>query len=115
MSTAVNSTEVVLTHHLQVLAARDLDAIMSDYADDAVLFTPNGAFKGPEKIRAFFAYALELLAPVMNDLKVEKTDMDGEFVYVAWSAGEIIPFATDTFCIRDGKIVMQSFATKPGS
>src|SRR5262245_9176650 len=115
MATATSSSvEIVLGQHVQALVARDVDRIVQDYTDDAVVFSPNGAFKGPENIRAFFTAALGMLSPEsLNNLKVIKQDIDGEFVYVLWSAEPAIPFAGDTFCIRDGKIVMQSFVPKP--
>jgi ketosteroid isomerase-like protein len=117
MATAASSTiEIVLGQHVQALVSRSLDSIMRDYTDDAVVFSPNGAFKGSENIRAFFTAALGMLPPeALNNLKVIKQDIDGEFVYVLWSAEPAIQFAGDTFCIRDGKIVMQAFVPKPSS
>ena len=89
---------------------------MQDYTDDAVVFSPNGAFKGHDNIRAFFTAALEMLPPdVLNNLKVMKQDIDGEYAYVLWSAEPVLPFAGDTFCIRDGKIVMQSAVFQTGT
>ena len=116
MSTNVLSpTEAVFGKHVQSLISRDLDAIMSDYSDDAVVFTPNGAFKGPENIRLFFTGALNMLPPeATNNIAVIKQDVDGEFLYVLWSALPAISFAGDTFCIRSGKIVLQSFVTQMG-
>ena len=116
MATVTNSTEIVVTHHLQAIMARNLDLIMKDYADHAVLFTPNGVLKGPAKIREFFAQVLNIFTPdVLNRLKMERQDIEGDYVYLLWSAGTTVPFATDSFYIRDGKIVMQSFAAQLGS
>ena len=103
-------TESVLGQHVQALVSRDLDAIVADFTDDAVVFTPNGAFKGPQNIRAFFTGALQLLTPEsMANLTVIKQDIDGEYAFVLWSASPAVTFAGDTFHIRDGKIVLQSF------
>ncbi len=46
----------------------------------------------------------------MANLQVIRQDVDGEFAYVFWSAAPAVVVAGDTFCIRGGKIVMQSFA-----
>ncbi|MBC7811713.1 MAG: nuclear transport factor 2 family protein [Burkholderiales bacterium] len=117
MATATaTTTESVLGQHVQALVSRNLDSIMADFSDDAVLFSPNGAFKGTENIRAFFTAALEMLAPEsMANLTVIKQDIDGEYAYVLWSASPAVSFAGDTFCVHDGKIVLQSFVTQMGS
>lgn len=109
------TTESVLTQHVQALVSRDLDAIVSDYSEDAVVFTPNGAFKGLENIRTFFTGALVMLPPeATNNLAVIKQDIDGEFAYVLWSALPAIAFAGDTFCVHGDKIILQSFVTQMG-
>jgi ketosteroid isomerase-like protein len=115
MATAIDSTtQSVLTQHVQALISRNLDSIVGDYAADGVVFTPNGAFKGHEQIRAFFEASLQMLTvDALNALKVSRQEIDGEFAYVLWSAGTVIPFAGDTFCVHDGKIVMQSFVPAP--
>jgi ketosteroid isomerase-like protein len=104
------TTEEVLGHHVQALVSRDLDAVVSDYAEDAVVFLPNGAFKGHEGIRACFTGIMQALTPDMvKNMKVIKQAIDGGYAYVCWSSSPAIPFAGDTFCVTDGKIVMQSF------
>jgi len=39
-----------------------------------------------------------------------RQDIQGDVAYVLWKAEPYIPLATDTFVIRDGKILAQSFA-----
>ena len=105
-----STTEAVLQHHLQAIFARDLDAIVSDFADDAVFFTPFGSSKGPDQIRAAFAAIMNLVTPeVMAEMKLGQQHIDGEFAYILWSAGAHITTASDTFCVRNGKIVLQTF------
>ena len=48
------STTGVLDHHIKCFGECDLAGILSDYASDAVLFTPEGPLKGPDAIRPFF-------------------------------------------------------------
>lgn len=105
-----SATEAVFNQHLQAILASDLDAIVRDYADDAVLFMPTGTFKGLDQIRAAFAAVLTLFTPeVKAAMTVHHQQADGEFFYLLWSAAPHITLACDTFCVRDGKIVMQSF------
>ena len=39
-----------------------------------------------------------------------RQDLEGEMAYIVWKAEPFIPMATDTFVIRDGKIVVQTYA-----
>ena len=105
----VDTTKAVLDHHLKALMARNLNDIVSDYTSASVIFTQQGVFKGTDMARAFFTEALKILSPeVMPTFKIDKAEYDGEFVYAVWSAGQTIPMASDTFCVRDGKIVLQT-------
>ena len=74
---------------------------------------PDGPVKGLEAIRALFdAFFAGPFAEVQS-LEVLRQDCEGEFAYLFWKAETVavkIPVATDTFIIRDGKIVKQSVA-----
>lgn len=110
-TTSVSTTESVLGHHLQAIFARDLEGIMSDYVEESVLFTPTNTFKGLEGIRGFFTFALTIFTPeVLATMKLARQDIHDEYAYIFWSAGTTVPLGSDTFVIRGGKIVIQSFA-----
>lgn len=114
--TAVSTTGEVLAHHLKAIGERNLDDLVGEYSADAVIFAPQGVSKGPEQIRGFFAEALKLFTPeVLATFKMARQEVDGDFAYIFWSAAPTIVMAQDTFCVRDGKIVMQSFAGHFGS
>ena len=104
------STEATLSRHFQAFS-KDVDALMADYTPDSILFTPNGALRGLEAIRGFFSDVLRTsppeLIPAMTPIR---QDIDGEFAYILWKAEPFISLATDTFLIRDEKILVQSFA-----
>jgi len=51
-------TEKTLLRHWQAFGAGDVDAIMADYAKDAVLITPEGTLKGQTQIRSLFTRIL---------------------------------------------------------
>jgi hypothetical protein len=38
----------------------------------------------------------------------------GEVAYLLWSGGAAFPFATDTYVVRDGKILVQTAAVQAG-
>ncbi|MFA5308427.1 MAG: nuclear transport factor 2 family protein [Dehalococcoidales bacterium] len=114
MAAAANKTaEQVLKHHEQALLARDLRGIVEDYTGDSVFLTANGAFRGTESIKQAYRAVLATLTPeVLGNMKVIKQEVSGEYVLLIWSAPPQVSFGTDSFHIRDGKIMMQSVATR---
>jgi ketosteroid isomerase-like protein len=48
------STREVLDRHIKCFGEGDLRGILSDYAPDAVLFTPDGPLRGAVEIRPLF-------------------------------------------------------------
>jgi ketosteroid isomerase-like protein len=106
--TQVRSTEEVFNHHKEAFLTGNIDNIMEDYADDAVLFSPLGVLKGKEGVRVFFTEALKLVpADAAGNIQYSKQIFEGEFGYIVYSSPGV-PLGSDTFCIRKGKIVMQS-------
>jgi ketosteroid isomerase-like protein len=93
----------------------DIEGILSDYSDDAVVFTPDRILKGREAIAGLFRrLLLEFREPDASDA-VRIAMFEGNYAYIVWSAetsDNIYEYASDTFVIRQGKIVMQSFAAK---
>ena len=105
------STGTTLAHHLQALATGNVDTILEDYTDESVLFAPQATFRGREQLRIFFEGALLIFTPeVLSQFQILRQDVDGEIAYIFWTAGSAIPLGTDTFVVRDGKIVVQTFA-----
>jgi hypothetical protein len=103
--------EKTLLRHWQAFGAGDIEAIMADYAEDAVLITPDGVVKGQAQIQSLFVQMFTNMFPPDKTKQV----VDGEIAYILWSGSSPyynIPFATDTFVIRDRKIVAQTFAAQ---
>lgn len=111
-----NTTLQVLEHHLDALAAGDLDAILSDYTDDSTLIGPDGPVKGRQAIRAFFKSGVDsLFKPGTYEFTMDTLQVADDIAYIVWHANcasADIVFGTDTFLIRDGKIAVQTFAAK---
>ena len=107
-------TEETLLEHLQAFGSGDVDAIMSDYDEAAVFIKPDGPLRGRAEIRSLFESLLADLPPG-SALEVSEQIIEGEIAYIVWS-GESeklkIPFATDTFIVRDGKIIAQTLAAQ---
>lgn len=113
----MSTTESVLDHHLETFGALDAEGIMEDYADDAVVITEEEVFRGVEAIReGFFEEGLfrdfdDPDATFSLDTQV----VEGDYAYIVWRAetsNTTYEFATDTFVIRDGEIVSQTFAAE---
>lgn len=108
-------TEEVLNHHLQCFGKGDLDGIMSDYTEQSVLFTPNGTLKSLAAIRELFTSMFAEFAKPGASFEMSTQQVQGEGAYIVWkaqTADNAYELGTDTFIVRDGKIAIQSFASK---
>jgi ketosteroid isomerase-like protein len=99
----------VLAHHSQALGAADLDEIVADFADDAVVITPSGAKRGRAGVREAFTQLLADLPDARWNIR-KQTDADG-VVLLAWTAdaaGARADDGVDTFVVEDGMIHAQT-------
>jgi ketosteroid isomerase-like protein len=109
------TTSDVVDQHMKCFAKRDLDGVLADYSSDAVLFIPGRPLKGLGEITPFFQAFLAEFAKPGASFSMQQQSADGEYAYILWSAetaDNSYESATDTFVVRDGKIVAQSFAAK---
>ena len=107
------TTQSVLDQHLKCFGENDLNGVLADYSSDAVFFIPGTSLKGADAIRPFFEALLSEFAKPGASLTMREERVDGEYAYILWSAetaDNSYEAATDTFVVRDGKIVAQSFA-----
>jgi len=112
---ATLSTSDVLDHHLNSFANYDLAGILADYSSDAVLFTPAGPLRGLAQIKPLFQDLVSEFARPGSSFMMHHRSIEGDHGYILWTAetGEnSYELATDTFVVRNGKIVAQSFAAK---
>jgi len=109
------STKDVLEHHLKCFGEGDLDGILSGYLPNAVLFTPEGALKGIDAIKALFQALIAEFGKPGTVLSMKQQFVEGDHAYILWTAetaDNVYEYATDTFVVRDGKIVAQSFTSQ---
>lgn len=82
------SAETTLAHHLKAIGMRNVDTILEDYADDAVLITDHVTVRGREQLRPFFTQALQILMPEWtSQFQILRQDAAGEVAYIFWKAG----------------------------
>lgn len=120
MSVAETTKEMVLTknildHHLKSFGEGDLKGILSDYAPGAVLFTSDGPLKGIDEIRPLFQALIAEFGKPGAVFSMKQQFVEGDYAYILWvaeTAENVYELGTDTFVVRDGKIVAQSFTRR---
>ena len=109
------STNDVLNNHLKCFDEGDLNGILSDYAPGAVMFTPDGPLRGADAMRPLFQAMIAEFKKPGASFTMKQRCVEGDYAYIVWTAetaDNIYELATDTFVVRDGKIVAQSFTGK---
>jgi ketosteroid isomerase-like protein len=109
------STKDVLDHHLKCFNQGDLEGVLSDYAPGAILFTPDGPLRGDTGIRPLFQAMIAEFAKPGAAFRMKQQFIEGNYAYILWTAetaDNVYEMGTDTFFVRDGKIVAQSFTGK---
>jgi ketosteroid isomerase-like protein len=109
------STKDVIEHHLKCFDEGDLEGVLSDYARGAVLFTPDGPLRGVDAIRPLFQAMFTEFAKPGAAFSMKQQFAEGDYAYILWTAetaDNVYELGTDTFVVRDGKIVAQSFTGK---
>ncbi len=64
--TSTRSPEEVFAHHGSALGAEDLDDIVSDYSDDAVLIVHSNVYRGRAGTRQVFTQLLQGVLQAMS-------------------------------------------------
>ena len=104
-----DQTKAVLMHHLDSLMALDFAEVLSDYTEESVVISPAGTVHGLEAIQGAMGEMAGLFTPEsLSQLSMLYQDIQGEVAYLAWTMGDVVPFGTDTFIIRNGKIAVQT-------
>jgi len=104
----MTSTKEVLAHHLQAFGERDLEGVLSDYAPDAVFFTRRGPLRGTDTIRPLFEGLIAEFAKPGATFRMQQQFVAGDYAYIlrhGETAENIYELGTDTFVVRNGKIV----------
>lgn len=125
----VDSAKVILDRHEQTIKAADLEGVMADYADDAVLIGPAGVVAGEkdvggmnvligkENIRKFFAVLTnaETNPAVKSMAATYEISPEGNALmhWTQWPGTDKEVSGTDVWVIRNGKIVSQTVIVNP--
>ena len=107
------TTKDVLDHHWVAFKANDLEETMKDYTDESVLITPNATYSGLDQIRNNFIEAFKLFPKDSSTFTLDKSVVLKDVGYILWQSKTPafnLSYATDTFIIRNGKIIRQTYA-----
>lgn len=91
----------------------DADEIILDYTESSIVITPERTLKNLNEIYVLFSKFLTEVTPPYCDFVLSKKIIKDDVAYLIWSAESDdykIPFATDTFLIKDDKIATQTIA-----
>jgi ketosteroid isomerase-like protein len=111
----VSRTQATLDHHLQCFGTCNLEGILEDYTDDSVILTADGAMRGRDAIRTFFTAAFAEFSQPGTTFAMKAAHVHGDCAFVVWDAETInnrFEDASDTLVVRDGVIVVQTYAGK---
>jgi ketosteroid isomerase-like protein len=112
-SISEDKTKEVLDHHWEAFNQNNLEEVMADYTEESVLITPDKTFKGLQEIRENFEGAFVKFPKDKTSFQLTKSVVDRDVAYILWQAKTPtfdLTYATDTFVIRDGKIIRQTYA-----
>lgn len=105
---ATRTPEEVFAHHGKALGAEDLEDIVADYSDDAILILQKQVFRGKDGARQVFTQLL-------SDVPQAKWELDTVFaddvLYLEWKAtggGRKVEDGVDTFIFENGQIRVQT-------
>lgn len=110
---AESPTQAVLMHHLGAFGERKMDDILADYTAESVLLTQQGEMIGAEGVKPLFEALFTEFGKKGVKFEMGKMIVEGDIAMITWSAetpDNKYEWATDTYIIRDGKIVYQTLA-----
>ena len=105
------TTETVVRKHIKAFVeSQGVPAILADYDDGARFHSESRTYRGKAEIGEFFTGFIASLPPGTTDrFQLKTLRVDGDVAYITWSAGSDFPLGTDTFVVKDGLIVQQTF------
>ncbi|MBN1614417.1 MAG: nuclear transport factor 2 family protein [Deltaproteobacteria bacterium] len=106
----MRTVEEILNNHMKAIQEANLDEILYDYAEDAVLITKDtGAVKGKDALRQFFQMLTSGLF-AGGQSTVSTLIIEGSLAYVEWKleSEKHTANGVDTFVVHGDKIHAQT-------
>lgn len=108
------TADEIFDHHLSVFGAGNIDEILTDYTEQTIMIFGNRVWRGLDGARDFFSMWIDDLLPAGSTFDLIDRQAVDDWLYITWSAESEkykFEFGTDTFLIRDNKILRQTVAT----
>ena len=105
---ATRTPEEVFAHHGQALGAEDLEDILADYTEDAILICQKKVYRGKDGARQVFTQLLGDVPQAQWELATVFAD---DVLYLEWKATSKerkVEDGVDTFIFADGMIRVQT-------
>src|SRR5262245_28780928 len=108
-------TETVFTRRMEAAmkmfaGEASYDDVLAFHAEDFIWMSPAGTICGHDAARQYNAARVaQMPLGALSGLKIKQVEIYGEYVFIRFRT-DLIPFGTDTFIIRDGKVAFQSNA-----
>ncbi len=93
----------------------DVNALVEQYADDAVVITPMGILHGKAQIRPMIENIVAEFAQPNVKFKLLFQAAEGDVVIFVWQADtakNIYDLGAETYVLKDGVAIYQTFAAK---
>ena len=111
----------ILDHHVANMKSGNLEAVLSDYAPDAVvvapgIVTPDGVFVGPETRKLFSVLAGKDNLPGNKTMQTKYENAGADTTIMRWVQFKGTPKEVsgyDVFVTRGGKIAYQTVVVNP--
>src|SRR5262245_33426949 len=121
--TSTADMEAAIARHVTTVKAANIDGVMADYADDAILVsppglvTPAGPCVGKDKVREFFVWlATPEVLPGAQSMVTTNEVVGPNTMLFRWTQFPGTPKEVkgyDIFVFREGKIIFQTTAPNP--
>lgn len=109
------SANEVFDHHLEAFGGGNINEILRDYTDDTIMIYGDRVWHGLDGARDFFSMWLDDLLPAGSRFDIIDRHVVDDLVYITWTAESdkfVVDYGTDTFLVRDSKVVRQTVATQ---
>ena len=126
---AVDSAQVILDRHVAEMKAGNLEGVMADYADDALVIAPQGIVPGEANVAGFNVFdgkanISKLFAVLTNkdnaagmaSMTVTYEPKGSDATLMHWVQFKGTPqelSGSDVFVIRNGKVISQTVLVNP--
>lgn len=113
-------TLATFQNHVAAFQSASLDEVLADFADDAIVFTPDGVFEGKQQIRNVYAALFDEFGCIARGdspgILLDAMYVRDDSLFITWHAisrKHQFDFGTDTFVVTGDKIARQSIAYTP--